>query len=412
MSTNKRGFNTRLLHVPFARKDVHGALQMPVYANSAFEFESAEDIEGAFNGSKPAHAYSRSGNPTVENLELRVKAITGATGVVACASGMAAITNTILTLCNSGDNVITSMKLFGNTYALFETTLKNFGINFKYCDFTDISTIEPLIDNHTKLIFLEIISNPFLEVIDIKKVKKIAHKNNLVLCADTTLTPPNIFDAGKYGIDISIISSTKYISSGGASIGGLIVDHGSFDWKNIPKLKASIESYGEMTFLTKLRREYLRNTGNYMSPFNAYLQVLGLETLTLRFDKIASNAYEIAKWLALSKTFVSVNYPGMENSPFNKLCKDQFSGLPGGILTFDLSAREDCFLFINKLKLVKRATNINDNKTLIIHPASTIYCEYSKEILSQMGIRDTMIRLSVGIEDVEDIIADLGQAVK
>jgi O-acetylhomoserine (thiol)-lyase len=411
MSTVKKGFNTRLLHISYSKKDAHGSLLFPIYSNSAFEFESSEDIAGAFCGSKPAHAYSRSSNPTVEHLEMRVKSITESLGVIACASGMAAVTNVILNLCNAGDNLITSKKLFGNTYALFESTLKGFDIKVNYADFTNPSSIIPLIDNNTRLLYFETINNPHLEVINIQSIAEIAKKHKLVLCSDTTLTPPNILDAGKAGIDISVLSSTKYISTGGASIGGIIIDHGSFNWQHIPKLSTYYQSLGNLNFITRLRKEMLRNTGGCMSPFNAYLQALGLETMVLRFDKMASNTLQIATWLQNNKNIKAVNYPGLENNQYYNLCKEQFTGLPGSILTFDLESKNDCFKFLNNLKLVKRATNLNDNKTLIIHPASTIYCEFSAEVLEQLEIRDTMIRLSVGIEDVEDVINDFKQAL-
>jgi O-acetylhomoserine (thiol)-lyase len=406
-----RGFNTRLLHFPYSKKDAHGALQFPIYANAAFEFDSAEDIAGAFNGSKPAHAYTRSGNPTVEYFENRIKSITNGIGIAACASGMAAITSTILNLCNSGDNVITCRKLFGNTYALFESTLKSFGIEFRYCDMTNAQSILPLIDKNTRAIFFETINNPFLEVVDVKQVTAIAKKNNLVVLADTTLTPPNIFDAGNAGINISVISSTKYISSGGATIGGVVIDHGSYNWENIPKLSPFYPTLKELTFITRLKKEILRNTGGCLSPFNAYLQTLGLETMCLRFDKMTANTLQIAQWLQKNKKVVSVNYPGLENNAFHNLCKQQFRGLPGSILTFDLETKEECFKFLNKLQLVKRATNLNDNKTLIIHPASTIYCEFPTDIQKLLDIKDTTIRLSVGIEDCEDIIDDFVSAL-
>jgi O-acetylhomoserine (thiol)-lyase len=406
----KLGFNTKLLHTPYLKNDVHGALQVPIYANSAYGFENSEDISGAFKGTKPAHAYSRSSNPTVEYFEQRIKSITDGVAVLACASGMSAITNTIMALCNSGDNLISTRRLFGNSYALFESTLKPFGITARYADFSNLSSIEKLIDSNTRLIFLETISNPHLEVADIKAVSTIARKHNLVLVSDTTLTPPGMFDAKNFSIDICVISSTKFISCGGSTLGGVIVENGLYDWKNNPKVKPWTEKFGPFAFISKLRKELFRNTGGCLSPFNAYLQAIGLETMTLRVERASQNALELAKFLETLKGIKSVQYPGLESSPYYAISKLQFGKYPSALLTFDLESQEACFRFMDKLQIIRRATNLSDNKSLIIHPASTIYSEFGDKI-NELDIRDTMIRLSVGIEDVEDLMEDIASAL-
>jgi len=407
---NKLRFNTKLLHTPYLKNDVHGALQVPIYANSAYGFENSEDISGAFKGTKPAHAYSRSSNPTVEYLEQRIKAITDGIAVLACASGMSAITNTIMALCNSGDNLISTRKLFGNTYALFESTLKPFGINARYADFSNLSSIEQLIDSNTRLIFIETITNPHLEVADLKAVSAIAKKHKLVLVSDTTLTPPGMFDAKNFGIDICVISSTKFISCGGSSLGGVIIDNGTYEWKNNPVVKPWTLKFGLFGFISKLRKELFRNTGGCLSPFNAYLQAIGLETMTLRVERASQNAYELAKFLETLNGIKSVHYPGLESSPYYAISKLQFGKYPSALLTFDLESQEVCFKFMDKLQIIKRATNLSDNKSLIIHPASTIYSEFGDSI-NELDIRDTMIRLSVGIEDIEDLMEDIQSAL-
>ena len=406
-----KGFNTRLLHSPQNRPDAFGSLQAPLYASSAFEFETAEDLEAAFKGTKPAHIYSRSGNPTVELLELRIKSITNSTGVVAFASGMAAISSIILAICKTGDNIITTRKLFGNTYSLFENTLSAFGIGFKYADFAKPEEVKALIDENTRMLFSETINNPQLEVIDVTLIAKIAKDHNIIFCADTTLTPPCAFDAGANGIDISVFSSTKYISSGAATVGGIVVDHGSGNWQANTKLFPLFQQFGQLAFFSKLKKEILRNMGACMSPFNAYLQLLGSETMSLRFTKMSENAIEISEWLEQNPRIKRVSYPGLKSSPFYSLGQKYFKEL-GGLVTFDLSSKEECYRFMNKLKLVKRATNLNDNKSLIIHPASTICAEYTQEIVAAMEVRDTMMRISIGIEDAADIIDDIKQALE
>jgi O-acetylhomoserine (thiol)-lyase len=406
----KLGFNTKLLHTPYLKNDVHGALQVPIYANSAYGFENSEDISGAFKGTKLAHAYSRSSNPTVEYFEQRIKAITDSNAVLACASGMSAITNTIMALCNSGDNLISTRKLFGNTITLFESTLKPFGITAKYADFSDLSSIEKLIDSNTRLIFLETISNPHLEVVDLKAVSAIAKKHKLVVVSDTTLTPPGMFDAKNFGIDVSVMSSTKFISCGGSTLGGVIVDNGTYDWKNNPVTKPWTDKFGKFGFISKLRKELFRNTGGCLSPFNAYLQAVGLETMTLRVERASQNAYELSKFLETLKSIKSVHYPGLESSPYYAISKLQFGKYPSALLTFDFGSEEECFKFMDKLQIIRRATNLSDNKSLIIHPASTIYSEFGDKI-NELDIRDTMIRLSVGIEDVEDLMEDIQSAL-
>jgi O-acetylhomoserine (thiol)-lyase len=402
----KLRFNTKLLHTPYLKGDVHGALQVPIYATSSYEFENSEDISGAFKGTKPAHAYSRSSNPTVEFFEQRIKSITDGIAVLACSSGMSAITNTIMALCNSGDNLISTRKLFGNTYSLFESTLKPFGITVRYADFSNLSSIEQLIDSNTRLIFIETITNPHLEVADLKAVSTIAKKHNLVLVSDTTLTPPGMFDAKNFGIDICVISSTKFISCGGSTLGGVIVDNGTYDWKNNPVVVPWTLKFGPFGFISKLRKELFRNTGGCLSPFNAYLQAIGLETMALRVERASQNAYELAKFLETLKGIKSVRYPGLESSPYYAISKLQFGKYPSALLTFDLESQNACFKFMDKLQIIKRATNLSDNKSLIIHPASTIYSEFGDSI-NELDIRDTMIRLSVGIEDIEDLMEDI-----
>jgi O-acetylhomoserine (thiol)-lyase len=407
-----QGFTSKIIHTGFAKEDVHHALHQPIYSNSAFDFETAEQMELAFQGKLPNHSYSRISNPTVENLELRIKQITGSLNVTALSSGMAAISNVFFTLASAGSNIVTSAHLFGNTYTFLNSTLSSFGIELRFCDLTNLQDVLQNIDKKTAAIFIETITNPQLEVTDLKQLSQIAIEKGVPLVADTTLTPPNIFRASDFGIDLEVISSTKCISGGATSIGGLIVDYGSFDWRKSEKLAPLAKRFGPFAFNYKLRREIFRNLGACMSPFAAYLQSLGLETLQLRFEKAARNCLELAKFLQSLPQVEEVNYPGLTSSKFFELSRKQFGNYPGAILVFNLESREACFRFINQLELIKRATNIYDNKTLIIHPASTIYCDFDEDKRREIDVPDTLIRLSVGIEEIEDLKADILNAFR
>ncbi len=409
---SEQKFITKILHNPFLKEDPHGSLHMPVYENVAFEFKSAEDIELAFQRKKPAHMYSRISNPTIEAFEQRIRAVTDAAGVVALSSGMAAISNVILAVAGEGDNIVTSKHLFGNTYSLFASTLKDWGLETRFTDLTQVDKIEPLIDAKTKAIFFETVTNPQLEVVDIKALSKLAKAKNILLIADTTLTPPYAFKAKDFGVDIEVLSSTKYISGGATSVGGVIIDNGIYDWRRNPKFEKDAKALGPFTFINRLRRNVYRNLGSCISPHNAFLQSVGLETLPLRLDVSCANALRIAEFLEGESQIKSVHYPGLKSSKYFEIAEKQFGKRSGGLLTFDLASKEECFKFLNGLKLIRRATNLNDNRTLILHPASTIFCEYDTALKKEMNVRETMIRLSVGIEDVDDLIADMKTALE
>ncbi len=408
----KRKLTTKLLHTPFPKKDPHGSLNFPVYDNVAFEAENAEELEAAFQGEKTRHLYTRISNPTVEYFEAKILNMTEAFSVTALSSGMAAIANLIMALGKAGDNIITTRHLFGNTLSLFDKTLKPFQLTARYTDLTDPQKVTQQVDSNTIAIFFETITNPQLEVASIEALSRIARAHNLLLIADTTLTPPSIFNAREFGVNFEVLSSTKYISGGATSVGGLIIDYGVFDWSRFEKTKESFSENGPLAFNMMLRKQVFRNMGACLSPHNAYLQSLGLDTLDLRTERSASNAYKISKWLEEQSKVQQVHYPGLKSSPFHKVALRQFGERPCSILTFDLVSKEKCYAFMNKLNIVRKTTNLQDNKTLIIHPSSTIFAEYTPDQIKSMSIRDTMMRLSVGIEDVEDLIDDFKQALK
>lgn len=405
-----KGFTTKVIHNKPQREDAHGALRFPVYDCAAYEFESAEEISQAFMGQIQKHAYTRVTNPTVEFFEQQIKSATGALSVLALSSGMAAISNTILALCSSGDNIVSSSYLFGNTVTLFEETLKPWGLEARFTDFTNPSAVEALIDDKTRVLFLETVTNPQLQVADIDVIGKIAKKHGVVLVVDSTITPLVFADLKSLGVAIEVISSTKYISGGGTSIGGLIIDYGTYDWREHPRYSEDFKKFGPMCFYRKLKKTIFRIMGATLSPHNAYLQSLGLETFMLRVRKSCENALAIAQFLEKHKDVAVVNYPGLPKEE-NQVARRQFGDLFGGLLTFDLESKEACFQFMDRLKVIRRATNLNDNKTLVIHPASTIYCEFSQEKRELMGVGESTIRLAVGIEDLDDLIDDINDAL-
>ncbi len=409
---NKKGFTTRLLHTSYAKKDVHGSLRMPIYDAAAFEFEQAEDIADAFSGARPAHVYTRGSNPTVTHLEQMIQQVTQAKGVIAMASGMAAISGAFMAILNPGDNVIVSSRLFGNTFGLFDQTFTDLGFEFRFADLNNLQEVEQLMDENTRAIFIETITNPLCEVAPVKKLSELAQKYNAAVVADTTMSPLLLFDAKAHGVNIEIISSTKFISGGATAIGGLLLDHGNFDWSKLPKLTPMVEKFGEMAFISKLRKEVFRNFGACMAPNNAYLQSLGLETFELRVNRACENSIKVAQWLEAHPKVVKVYYAGLENSPYHTIAKEQFPNGFGAMLSFELASEKDCMIMQNQLQIIRRATNLNDNKTLIIHPSSTIYVEYSDEEKEFQGINDRLIRLAVGIECVDDLIADLAQSLE
>ena len=402
-----KGFSTKAVHGKALRKDPHGSLRFPIYDAVAFEHESARDIQFAFEGRKPAHTYSRITNPTIEDFEQRIRLISDGLSVVAVSSGMAAISNLILSIAESGSNIVTTKFLFGNTYSLFERTLKPWGLNVRYIHMNDMDMLRNSINKKTRAIYLEIITNPQLQISDIEEISKIAMEYSVPVVVDGTLTTPYIFKSKDFGVSVEVLSSTKYISGGATTIGGLIIDNGTFDWQHCPKLKDSVKKYGEFALVTKLKREVYRDLGACLSPHNAYLQSLGLETLSLRIDKSCSNTLQISEYLLKCEKVESVNYPGLKSSKYHEIARKQFKDKFGSILTFELENKEMCFAFMDKLQLIKRASNLNDNKTLILHPASTIFCEYTPEEKKEMGVSEAMMRLAVGIEDVEDIIEDI-----
>ena len=406
-----RGFETIAVHGPRKEQNPKGALRGPLYDSVAFASDNAGDLEHVFTGKSPEPSYSRISNPTVEELEQRIQYLTDATGVVAVASGMAAITAVILTLAETGSNIITSKYLFGHSLSLFAKTMGRWGLETRFAAMTDPEAVIAAIDSRTRLIFLEVITNPQMEIADISIISKHAEQQGIPVVLDNTLATPYLFRSKEAGVAIEVISSTKYISGGATSVGGLVIDNGIFDWTRHPALDTLAARLGPGAFLFKLRCDTYRNTGACMAPHNAWLQILGLETLALRIQKSSTNALTIASFLERHPGVLQVNYPGSPLSPYNEIARKQFRNGFGGILTFDLGGKDQCFAFLDSLKLIRIATNLHDNKTLAIHPSSTIFSNFSAEEKAQMHITDGLIRLSAGIEDVHDLLKDLSQGL-
>lgn len=385
---------TIAINTPYVRPDVYGSLAVPIYNNVSFEFDDAQVMADAFCNRIKAPDYARVENPTVTNFEQRVKALTGAEHVTAFNSGMAAIGNTLLAVSEQGKNIVSSHHLFGNTLALITTTLKRFGIEPRLRDLTNLEAVEAAVDENTACVFLEIVTNPQLEVADLKAISDIAHRKGVPVIADSTAIPFTETKLKELGVDIEVLSSTKYVSGGGTSLGGLVIDYGTR-----PEINK------------RVKYELLFNLGAYMTPQAAYMQTLGLETLDVRYQRQAENALKIAKELKYVDGIERVNYIGLADNPYHALAQQQFGKTAGAMLTIDLESKDACFRFLNSLKLVHRATNLFDNRTLAIHPASTIFGNFTEQQLAEMDVRQTTIRLSIGLEDKEDILADIEQAL-
>jgi O-acetylhomoserine (thiol)-lyase len=385
---------TTAINTPFARPDAYGSLAMPIYTNVSFEFQDAQEMADVFCNRVKAPDYARIANPTVTHFEQRVKALTGAEHVTAFNSGMAAISTALFAVGMQGKNIVTSHHLFGNTLALITTTLTRFGVEPRLIDLTNLEAVESAIDKQTACVFLEVLTNPQMEVADLKAISTIAHKKGVPVIADSTAIPFTETNLKELGVDVEVLSSTKYLSGGGTSLGGLIVDYGT-----------------QPDINKRVKYELLFNLGAYMTPQAAYMQTLGLETLDVRYQRQAGNALWLAQQLSEMPSIKQVNYIGLESNPYHELAQQQFGKTSGAMLTIDLESKNACFKFLNRLKLVHRATNLFDSRTLAIHPASAIFGNFKDEQLQQMDVRQTTIRLSIGLEDKEDILNDIKQAL-
>ena len=401
-------FATELLHGTQPDK-LTGSTTQPIYQTAAYYQETAEQMEAVFKGRQAGFVYTRVGNPTIAAFERRLASLERGIGAVAFASGMSAISMAIMNIVEVGDEIISSSGLFGGTSALFKD-LESFGIKVKYALEGTADDFRSLLTDRTKLIYVETIGNPKLNVVDIKALAGVAHSIGIPLFVDNTVTTPYLVRPLELGADVVIHSTSKMINGGGNSIGGVVICGSKIKWDadKFPKLK-EYEKLGAMGFLLRLRRMMLMNFGGCASPLNIYLTGVGLDTLELRMERSCSNALALAEFL--NSKSVKVNYLGLSDNPYYNLAKVQFNNQFGTMLTLRLDTKEAAFKFINRLKYALNVSNIGDARTLVVHPASTIFLSAAEHEKVQAGVTDDLVRVSVGLEDSVDLIADFEEAL-
>lgn len=417
-------FSTQALHAGHDVQSTSGTRAVPIYQTSSYVFENADHAAGAFNLSIPTYIYTRLNNPTNDVLEKRLAALEGGIGAVVTASGAAAITTTLLTLLKAGDHIVSSNSLYGGTYNLFNVTLPRFGINTTFVDPSDVENFRKNIQHNTKAIFVESLGNPKLDIVDLKAIAKIAQEFNIPFIVDNTVASPALLKPIEFGANIVIHSLTKYITGNGTSLGGAIIDAGTFDWSSgrFPEFTEPSPGYhglvyhealGNAAFIAKARIEGLRDLGAALSPFNAFQTIQGLETLPIRIKKHSENALALAEWLEQQEEVAWVNYPGLKSSKYYDLAKEYLPEGQSGVVTFGLKKGfEAAKKIANETKLFSLLANIGDTKSLIIHPASTTHQQLTVDEQKATGVTPDLIRLSVGIEDIEDLKADLKNVFK
>ncbi len=404
-------FNTKLLHDNVALNKNEGSTLTPIFQTSAFSYETAEDLENIFNNKAGGYAYTRIGNPTVASFEKKVAGIEHAIGGVACSSGSAAVGIALLNILKSGDEVIASSGIYGGTLDLFKD-LESFGITVKYVSDNTPSEIEKLITNKTRAVFVEVIGNPRLDVTDIGAVSKTVHKYKIPFIVDSTTATSFLVKPIDLGADIVVHSSSKYINGTGNAISGIILDSGNFKW-DYDKFEtlSKYKKFGKFAYLSKLKFGLWRNLGCCLSPMNAFLNNIGIETLGIRMERACQNAYELAKFLSCQYN-ITVNYPALDGNPYKAIVDKQFSGWGGAILTLRAGSKESAYKLLNALKYPLIASNIGDVKTLVIHPYSTLFAHSNEEQKNSAGVYEDLIRVSVGIEDIDDLKEDFKQAIE
>jgi O-acetylhomoserine (thiol)-lyase len=406
--------DTLAVHGGFVGGGETGATAVPIHQTVSYAYKSAQELADVFDGKAAGYIYTRIANPTTTALEVRLMELEDGIGCIAASSGMAAIVSVVMGLVRAGDEIIAASGIFGGTVSLFKNTLGRFGVETVLVDVADTSNFAKAINDKTKLIFVETIGNPRMDVPDIPAIAEIAHKANIPFIVDNTVTTPALFRPGEFGADIVIHSTSKFINGHGTAIGGAIIDTGNYDWRKGPfeDIKQLSEKTGQLAFLAHLRNLIYRDLGGCPAPMNSFLMLQGLETLSGRMVKHCENAERLAEFLQEHPKVCWVNYPALPDSQFHSRVNSLFGGQAGGLLTFGLGDRQRAFRCIDSLKLAKNLANLGDVKTLVIHPASTIFHEFSSDEKQQMGVTEDMVRVSAGIEDFEDIRADFKQAIE
>ncbi|HMT92205.1 O-acetylhomoserine aminocarboxypropyltransferase/cysteine synthase family protein [uncultured Thiothrix sp.] len=415
---------TLSIHAGYETDPTTKSVAVPIYQTVAYEFDNAQHGADLFNLVVPGNIYTRIMNPTNDVLEKRVAALEGGVAALAVSSGMAAINYAILTIAEAGDNIVTTPQLYGGTYTLFAHMLPKQGIEVRFAENDSPEALEKLIDAKTKAVYCETIGNPAGNIVDIEAIATVAHKQGVAVIVDNTVATPILCNPIDYGADVVVHALTKYIAGHGTSIGGIIVDSGKFPWaqhkERYPTLNnpepayhgvVYTEALGPAAYIGRARTVPLRNTGSALSPFNAFLILQGIETLGLRMERHCDNALAVAKYLQAHPKVEWVNFAGLDTDKYHTLAKKYFQGKPASLLTFGIKGGFDAGVkFYDQLQLIKRLVNIGDAKSLACHPASTTHRQLTEAEQLRAGVRPETIRISVGIEHISDIIADLEQA--
>ncbi len=415
---------TNALHAGHDIKNTSGTRAVPIYQTSSYVFNDSDHAANLFSLAEPGFIYTRLNNPTNDILEQRLAALEGGVAAVATASGQSAVATTLLVMLKSGDHIVASNSLYGGTYNLLKVTLPRLGITTTFVDPDDVNNFEKAVKSNTRVFFAETLGNPKLDVLDLKAISQKAKKAKVPFVVDNTIATPALLNPIEHGANIVIHSLTKFITGNGTSIGGVIIDAGTFDWSNglFPEFTEPSPGYhglvyhealGPIAFIAKVRIEGLRDLGSAPSPFNSFQVIQGIETLKLRMDSHSKNALELSKWLEKRDEVKWVNYPGLKSSKYKKLADKYLSNGSSGIVTFGLKKGYEAAKKVSdNTKLFSLLANIGDSKSLIIHPASTTHQQLTEEEQKSTGVTSDLIRLSVGLESVTDLKADLEQAFK
>ncbi len=415
---------TLCVHEGYETDPVTKSCAVPIYQTVAYEFDNAQHGADLFNLEVPGNIYSRMMNPTWDVLEKRVAALEGGLAALATSAGSAAINYAVLTIAEAGDNIITTPQLYGGTYTLFAHMLPKQGIEVRFAESDQAEDMAKLIDDKTKAVFCESIGNPAGNIVDMAAIAEMAHKAGVPVIVDNTVATPALFNPIEHGADIVVHSLTKYMGGHGTTLGGIIVDSGRFPWTKHKERFAMLnqpepayhgvvytEQFGEAAFIARARTVPLRNTGSALSPMNAFLLLQGIETLPLRMERHCDNAIAVARYLSQHPKVDWVNYAGLEGDKYYELAQKYFNGKPSSILTFGIKGGFEAGVqFYDALKMIKRLVNIGDTKSLACHPASTTHRQLEPHELASAGVTPEMLRLCIGIEHIDDIIADLEQA--
>jgi O-acetylhomoserine (thiol)-lyase len=416
---------TLALHSGYETEPTTKSVAVPIYQTVAYEFDNAQHGADLFNLAVPGNIYTRIMNPTTDVLEKRIAEMEGGIAGLALSSGSAAINYSILTIARKGNNIVSVPQLYGGTYTLFAHMLPDLGIDVRFAKDDRAASMEKLIDDKTSAVFAETIGNPAGNIVDIEAIAKMAHKHGVPVIVDNTVATPVLIKPIEYGVDIVVHSLTKYMGGHGTSLGGVIVDSGKFPWqkhaRRFPMLNQPEPSYhgvvyteamGPAAYIARARTVPLRNTGSAISPLNAFLILQGIETLALRMERHTSNALKVVKFLKKHPRVAWVSFAGLPESPYYKLAEKYTKGKPSALLTFGIHGGFEAGIrFYDSLRLFKRLVNIGDVKSLAAHPASTTHRQLSEKELKMAGVTPDMIRLCIGIEHIDDILADLKQAL-